>query len=473
MLTRRSVAELQSRVPDTVRARVAVATIVLLLSGQGFRYLLGLRLYAVVCVAIVLAVAACFPLSRRSFRVPRLLSAYVVFATAGIAWSATRPVTALAVLVLIATTYVAVSIVSGMSDARFMESLYRGLQVSLFGGVLFELVVTFVVGHPILPLSSDLARLAPSTTGVSSVPWSGDLLLHGGPIQGFVGNRNPTAAIALFAAIAALIVWWEGRVRRLDAIATLVTAIGVMLLTRSATVTAAALYVGGLMLAAFAIRAAPARLKRPGSVAVLVGTALVAVITMRFRWLVFGLLGRSVEASHRAAIWGAVVDAAERRPQGWGFVGYWPVWEQPYAGIIGNAGVFASHAHNAFLDSWLQMGIIGLALLVALVVQLAGGAWGLVEASTSGSTFLPLGWVLIAAGLFVEALTESRMLVEGGWFLLVALSVSALRATELAGVSGQPREYRRRARSHPLVLRSAHHGANPGARMTGGRSRRG
>jgi O-antigen ligase len=429
VLTRRSVAALQSRVSDVARASVAVATIVLLISGQGFRYLLGLRLYAVVCVAILLAVVACFPLSRRNLRVPRLLSAYVVFAAAGIAWSATRPVTALAVLVLIATTYVALSIVSGMSDVRFMESLYRGLQVSLFGGVLFELFVTFVVGHPILPSSGDLARLAPSAAGVSSVPWSEDLLLHGGPIQGFVGNRNPTAALALLAAIAALVVWWEGRVRRIDAIATLVTAIGVMLLTRSATVTVAALYVGVLMLAAFAIRVAPARLKQRVSIAVLVGTAAAATITMRFPWLVFGWLGRSVEASHRTTIWGAVIDAAERRPQGWGFVGYWPVWEQPYAGIIGNAGVFATHAHDAFLDAWLQMGVIGLALLIALVVQLSCSAWRLVEASTSRSTYLPLGWVLIAAALFVEALTESRMLVEGGWFLLVALLVSALRTT--------------------------------------------
>jgi O-antigen ligase len=473
VLTRRSVAALQSRVSDTTRTGVAVATIVLLISGQGFRYSLGLRLYAVVCVAIVLAVAACFPLSLRNLRVPRLLYAYVGLAAVGVAWSATRPVTALAVLVLIATTYVALSIVSGMSDVRFMEALYRGLQVSLFGAVLFELVVTFVVGHPILPLFSDLARLAPHAAGVSSIRWSEDALLQGGPIQGFVGNRNPTATIALFAAIAALVLLWEGRVRRFDAIATLVTAIGVLLLTRSATVTAAALYVSVLTLAAFAIRAAPTRLKRPGSVAVLVGTALAVAITIRYRLFVFGLLGRSVEASHRTTIWEAVVDAAERRPQGWGFVGYWPVWEQPYAGIIGNAGVFASHAHNAFLDSWLQMGIVGLALLVALVVQLEGNAWRLVEASTSRSTYLPLGWVLIAAGLFVEALTESRMLVEGGWFLLVALLVSALRATDSAGVSGRPRQYRRRTRSHPLALRSAEHGANPGARMTAGRSRRG
>ena len=432
MLTRRSVTALRARISDATRDRVAIAAIVVLISGQGFRYLLGLRLYAAVCAAVILAVAACFPLSRRTLRVPPLLWAYVAFAAVGIAWSATRPITALAVLVMIATTYLAVSIVGGMSPARFMDCLYRGLQVSLFGAVAFELFVTFAVGHPVLPLSGDLARLAPDGTTVASVRWSEELLLRGGPIQGFVGNRNPTAAIALFAAIAALAVWWEGRARRFDAIATLGTAIGVMLLTRSATVTAAALYVGVLALAAFAIRGSPARLRRPVSVAVVVGTAASVLLTMKFRWLVFGLLGRSPEATHRTSIWSAVIHASERRPQGWGFVGYWPGWEQPYSGILERAGVFAPHAHNAFLDTWLQLGVVGLALLVAIVVQLGGNAWRLVRASSGRSTYLHLGWALIAAALLTEALTESRMLVEGGWFLLVALLISTARAAKSA-----------------------------------------
>ena len=428
MLTRRSGLAPRSRASETARTSVAVAAIVVLISGQGFRYLLGLRLYAAVCVAVILAVAAFFPLSRRDLRIPPLLWAYVALATLGIAWSSTRSITALAVLVLIATTYLAVAIVGGLSPERFAEVLYRGLQVSLVGGVAFEMVVTFVVGHPILPLSGDLARLAPAGTNVSAIPWSDDFLLQGGPIQGFVGNRNPNAAIALLAAIAALVVWWEGRVRRVDAMATFVTAIGVMLLTRSATVTAAALYISVLILAAFAIRHAPDRVKRLASAAVVVGSVAAVLLTIRFRWLVFGLLGRSPEATHRTSIWKAVIYAAERHPQGWGFVGYWPVWKQPYAGILERAGVFAPHAHDAFLDAWLQLGIIGLALLVALAVQLSVGAWLLVRASRAGSSLVPLGWALMAAALLTEAVTESRLLVEGGWFLLVALLVSVARA---------------------------------------------
>lgn len=438
MLTRRSAQVRQFRVHASTRTVVATATIVLLISGQGFRYLLGLRAYAFVCVAIVLAVAACFPLSWRDLRVPRLprvLAAYVAVAILGIAWSATRPITLLAVLVLIATTLIGLSIVNGMSEVRFMEAIYRGLQVSLFGGVTFELIVAFIVGHPILPLVGDLARLAPSSAGVSSLHWSEDALLHGGPIQGFVGNRNPTAAIALLAAIAALILWWEGRVSRIDAIATLITALGVMALTRSATVTVAALYVGVLALAALAIRVAPTRHKRHVSVAILVATVGGVLITMRFRWLVFGALGRSPEGTNRTTIWKAVIDAAERHPQGSGFVGYWPVWDQPYAGIIAKTKLFAPHAHNAFLDAWLQLGVLGLVLLVALLVQLCFRAWRLVEKSTRQSSYLPLGWALIAAALSLEALTESRLLVEGGWFLLVTLAISAQRATKSAGVA--------------------------------------
>ena len=92
--------------------------------------------------------------------------------------------------------------------------------------------------------------------------------------------------------------------------------------------------------------------------------------------------------------------------------------------IVDNVGVLAAHAHNAFLDSWLQLGLIGLALLLAMVLLLFGSAWRLVERANWGDTYIPLGWALLTAGLVLQALTESRLLVEGGWFLLVALYCS-------------------------------------------------
>jgi len=410
---------------ERTRDYVTVWTIVLLMSGQGFRYLMGLPAYAVLSVVTVAAVAATMRTRIRDLRIPVLLAAFLGLAVASVVWSATRTVTALAIVVLLVTTYLALATVRRTSPARFLELLYRGLQVSLFGGVAFEVIVALVVRHPIAPLVGDLVKIADDDLGKTGIMWSHDMLLSGGPIDGFVGNRNPFGAIALFAAIAGVALLMERRIRAIDGLVTLAMAGVVHALTQSATVTVTAVYIGLLAMAALAIRRVPLRAKKAFSFTVLAFTAIAAVLTIKFRAEIFAMVDRSSDATNRTEIWRQVISVAEQRPEGWGFVGYWPIWEQPYAGILDKVGLVATHSHNAFLDSWLQLGLIGLGLLLGLLVLAFGSAWRLVERAGHGDTFIPLGWAMLTAALALQALTESRLLVEGGWFLLVALYCSA------------------------------------------------
>ena len=134
-----------------------------------------------------------------------LIGLFVALAAVSFAWSATRAVTALAVVVLLVTTYVALVTVRGHASGRFMVLLYRGLQASLAIGLLFELIVSVVIRHPIEPLGNDIARIADDHGTADKIWWSQNLLFEGGPIQGFVGNRNPFGAIALLAGIMAFV----------------------------------------------------------------------------------------------------------------------------------------------------------------------------------------------------------------------------------------------------------------------------
>jgi exopolysaccharide production protein ExoQ len=408
---------------NSARSRdlLTVWIIVILVSGQGFRYLMGLSAFVVLAIASVVAIGLAFRPSWRALKPPLLIGSFVALAALSFLWSGTRVVTALAVLALVATTFMAFATVRGHSSGHFMVLLYRGLQVSLFIGVAFELFVSLVMRRPVHPLVSDITDLAQEHGTEAKVWWSQNLLFEGGPIQGFVGNRNPFGAIALLAGIMAFVMLLERRVRRADAIATLAAAVGVHVLTRSATVTVALLYVIILSLAAFAIRRSPARLKRPISFTTLALTAVAGVLTIKYRDLIFELLDRSSDATHRADIWYAVVNAAQERPEGWGYVGYWPIWEEPYKSIVESTGVVAAHAHNAYLDSWLQLGLIGMVLFLVIMVLLFGGTWRLVERASRGDSFIPLSWALLAAALAIQGLTESRPLVEGGWYLIVAL----------------------------------------------------
>lgn len=419
---------------EVVKERLAAWLIVLLTSGQGFRQLLTLGGYMALCILSLLALLLVFRPSWRALRPPLLVGAFVVLAIASVTWSATPSLSALAAGALVSITLAAMVTVRGIPAGQYAVVLYRGFQASLMLGVAFELFAAIVVRGPIGTLWGTRESLGdPGAHGVTVV-WTQALLFEGGPIQGFVGNRNPFGAIALFTAILAGILLLDRRIRALDGLTTLAIAAGVHLLTVSATASVAALYLGGLLVAALVIRRLRGTTKRVLSMAVVGATAVVAVLTVKFRNEIFGLVERGPDLTNRTRIWDSVIVAAQQRPEGWGYVGYWPVWSDPYATILDRARVYATHSHNAFLDAWLQLGLIGVALLLGVLILNFGAAWRLVERAGRGDTYVPLGWALLAAALALQGLTESRILVEYGWFLIVALACSAPQVFTLAVV---------------------------------------
>lgn len=413
------------------RDALTVWVVVFMMSGQGFRYLLGLPLYSLLCVTTLVAVIVGFRDTVARIKVPLLISGFIALAALALVWSATPAVSLLAVIVLIATTFLAAVTVQASGTFRFMRLLYRGLQISLIGGLVFELLVALVVRHPLQPLVGDLDKLAGIDQKSSPFTWSNNLLFQGGPIQGFVGNRNPFAAIALLAGIVAVVMLLDGRVRRMDAATTIACSVLTHALTRSATVIAITVCLALLVAAAFVIR----RLGRQKSRLVTLGVGMfglfsLAVATHSYK-TVLALFDRDTDLTNRTGIWENVSTLASQRPQGWGYVGYWPVWDEPYASVVRNTTLRATHAHNAFLDAWFQLGIAGALCLIAIVVFLAVRSWRIVQHSTRGDSYIPLGWALLTATLVLQAFTESRLLVEGGWFLLVALVLMVPRGIAL------------------------------------------
>lgn len=439
------------------RAYAAVGTVVVLSSGQGFRYLLGLPLYLALCAATVVAVLVAFRHQLSRVRVPWLIVNFVALAAITLLWSETRGVTAVATLALAVVTLVAATIVSTTGRTQVMAYLYRGLQVSLGLGLLFELFVSLVVRAPLPRLANDLATLSEVDPG--RLPdWSDNLLFAGGPIQGFVGNRNVFDSLALLTGIIAVVLLLERRVRRLDGLLNVGAVVLVHLLTLSATVSIAMLYVSVLGAAALLIRRAPVQRKRVLSYLVLACSAVVAVVTIKFRAEIFEMFDRSADATNRVFIWDETMRLAMARPEGWGYVGYWPIWHDPYRSVVEKVGVVVPHGHNAFLDAWMQMGLIGLALLLVIVVLTFGSAWRLVERASAGDTYIPLGWAMLTAAIALEALAESRMLVDWGWFLLVVLYCSGPQAFTLTVVdpelvrTGTPASERGETEDPILVL---------------------
>lgn len=403
---------------------VVVWAVFFLFSGQGFRYLLGVGLYAVAAALTLALVLTMFPVKLARLRPPVLLLGYAGISTLSVLWSATITVSLLAVAVMLATAYAALCIVRTVSRPRFFTLLLRGLQVSLGAGLLFEFFVAFVIQRPVRPLTNDLATLANAEAETSRLLWSENNLLAGGPIQGFVGNRNPFGALALLTAVVALVLLLDKRITKWDGYATLGAAALVHALTQSATVTISISQVALVALGGLAIRHIRFDLKKALAWLVLAYCATIAILTLKYRDTIFGLVDRGADMTHRTEIWAQVIELAQQRPEGWGFVSYWPLWAEPYASVSADTWRPITHAHNAFLDAWLQVGVVGALLLVTIVGVTFGSSWRLVERTSKAGSYLPLGWALLTVTLALQGMTESRLLSEGSWFLLVALACS-------------------------------------------------
>lgn len=204
-------------------------------------------------------------------------------------------------------------------------------------------------------------------------------------------------------------------------------------LTRSATIFVAIAVLVVLLGIVLLVRWSTTRARRVVLAAVVaaIGALIVAASTV-LRSPILGALGKSDTLTNRSEIWGAVIGLAQQRPVvGWGWISFWAPWVEPYKGLVSNNGVVQLHAHNAWLDVWLQLGVVGLVVFGTLIVTTGIRAFMLsidrVGASPgtpgrfSADGVLPL---LLLVALIVQSLAESRILIEGGWVLMVTLAVT-------------------------------------------------
>jgi O-antigen ligase len=165
--------------------------------------------------------------------------------------------------------------------------------------------------------------------------------------------------------------------------------------------------------------------------AVALGAGLVAAVIM-FREVLLTLVGRSDDLTGRLDIWTAVIGLIEQRPWfGWGWVSYWAPWVEPFDDLVVIRGVTYFQAHNAWLDVWLQLGIVGLLLVGVLVLTTVTRTLTWAVDAPRGDVVDPaalrLAPVLILAMLLVHSLAESRLLIEAGLLLLVWIAVASRR----------------------------------------------
>lgn len=407
-----------------------MAVLTVMVGGQALRNLLGWWGWGVVVASLLVALTVLVIREKprlRWSRTPKSLVAFLALAVLSLLWSAYPGASAIGVVAQLATTFGGVVLALTLGTGSFVTALGRALRITVGLSLLFELVIAVVVRRPVLPLVIDL----PAGRIPDAFYWSLADLFTGGPIQGVVGNRNLLGFVALLGLIVVAIELAARSIGRRWGAIWVVLFAATLLLTRSSTVLLCIVAVALALGFALWARRRGESGRRPVYLAAL-GVAVVAVAGTIVGWsALLGLLGKSDDATGRLDIWRAVWGLASERPVlGWGWVSYWAPWAAPFDTLAERKGVLYLQAHDAWLDVWFQLGIVGLVLFVALAASTLWRSWfrAVDRPRRSATSTLPysatsLAPLLIVVALLAQSLFESRILIEGGWLLLVALAV--------------------------------------------------
>jgi exopolysaccharide production protein ExoQ len=411
-------------------------------AGQFYRNLIGWQGFGIVCIGLIVFSIIVFKSNitqRKLQNIPFALILFIIWCSCSILWSQYPATTLLGTGIQLATVVPALLAAMSLSWHEVLYSLSKGLQWILGLSLIFELYVALFIKERVF------STLPPIT------PWSDNLLFNGGPIQGIVGNRNLISFIALLLIICICIQAYEKTIRKLFVFIWLGLSLLTLFLTASATISISLIALSILVLLVFLLRTLlPQRHKVTyfiSSAFLLVSLALFVV----FSSTIFNLFGRDSSASGRQEIWTAVFHLIEEHPfLGWGWMGYWAPWVQPFDSLAVINKVVYLQAHNGILDIWMQTGIVGATIALVTAIVTSVRAWRIavspinkfmntepvnIIVSSSASyikrnntrhfkqfgiiSLLP---VLLLAALLIQSITESRILIEGNFFLLVLLA---------------------------------------------------
>ena len=410
------------------RFGTAYAALAILMGGDAIRYAIGWLGWGIALgVLLVATLIQLFRIDWRGAlrRMPMPLKALLGLMLVGSIWSNYQVVSLGAALVQIATTSFAVFLATAFDWREILRLIAGTLRGILFASVLFELYAALIVRGPIEPFFPNYSGDKPPAVAFY---WTQGNLFTNDRIQGIVGNSNMLAYMAMIGLVVFSIEVAANTTSRLVSALSFLAAIPMLLLSRSASIgfALAAVVAAAVVSIAAEGKDRDTRHRYYRVAWGVIGTAALLVLTYRAQ--IFSLIGKSPDMTGRTKIWKIVLHLIDQRPlQGWGWSSYWVPWVEPYKGLVVIHHVPYYQAHNAFLDVWMQLGIFGLGLFLLLIGVTFVRLWRLAVRHTNPLYLWP---ILVFVGIVTQNLTESRILVEIGWVLLVLFAVKVQEPAE-------------------------------------------
>ena len=336
---------------------------------------------------------------------PLSLIVFVSWAGLSLFWSSYKWASLTGLMYLACFTLLGIYIALLRDTIQIVRSFGDVLRAVLASSLIIEIISGVLIDSPILFLDV-LGRL--------------DEL---GPIQGVSGARNQLGIIAVLAIVTFGIELRTRSVVRGLAIGSLVLAGIVLLLTRSPLATGALVIVFVAAAALYGLRRADPERRRRFQFGLLIAAVLVAILAWIFRSPIVQLSNASGELSYRLLVWRRAWDLITLNPiEGWGWIGTWRNDFIPFIFFGGINSRTPTSASNAFVDVWLQLGLVGLMVFIGLVGLAFVRSWLLASRQRSVVFTWP---ALVLVVLITTSLAESSVLIEFGWLTFVACSVKA------------------------------------------------
>ncbi|WP_298040154.1 O-antigen ligase family protein [uncultured Microbacterium sp.] len=408
-----------------------VYAFVLMFSALAYSFwynLLGPVGTSILLLAMAAITAALTPVWRsrlagrtRSWRAqPWPLIAYAALGALSIVWSSWPLATAITWVMMALFTAHGILFARAFTREELLTTLERALGAILVLSLALEAWVALVLRHPILPNFSD----APEDPNPHWYWVRGNLfddLLVGSRIQGIVGNANLLAVLCVLA----LIVFATRFARRAPhtgaRVVLSVLALWLCVRSGSAAMFLTLAAVGAAALIVLLFRRFTGRRARTTLYAAAI-TIVVAVVAglLIAKDSLLALLGRSSDITGRTEIWAKVLERAVDSPLiGHGFASPWLPWDSAFDGWIMDHGITVFHSHNMWIDGFLQLGALGILLLITIYATTLWRSWRLaISADAATRSMAPLLLVLV---LLVQGLSESAPLMFWGWMLISGL----------------------------------------------------
>ena len=327
----------------------------------------------------------------------------IVLACLSFAWSAQPDLTLRRSMVVFATSAFGLMLAARWSPASLVRLVAGVLGVAAALSVVFALVVP--------------------SYGI-------DRGIHAGAWQGVFTQKNTLGIMMTVAALAFMIRIGQKEGSRALNYFGFAVATALLLLSTSKTALVALITILAL-LPLFRLLRVRHNAAVPMLIFAALAVGLIATVGAVNREAVLNALGRDPTLTGRTELWQGVIAAGA--PHAWlgqGYAAFWSGLESPAVSVWERVGWTAPNAHNGYLDLWLDLGLVGVALfLIAAVIAWVRGV-RLVHADHTTAALWPLAFVT----LFLLYNASEGMILSGTnllWVLFVASAASpAIHATD-------------------------------------------